>query len=793
MSKFLDETGLSYFWSKVKTYLATNFLQKPSGGSSGQVLTKSDTGESWGDVPKEILKVTFSNYNSGTATFGTVTHNAKEIYQAQSEGKIVIACNLDAMFYAPLSTYYQYSSGGDTQTYELHFTSGEAHLSYTQMYDAGGSLLAEQSYFGGLIVSADGVTFDNEGTEFESTNVQAALEEIGTKIPSANGTAGQVWTKTETGAEWADTSGSSGSQTTGVWELYEILDNSGAMSGTWTAPDVYNGHPYDLGIYMIGGGASGGIRVGYSNACATGGASGYGKNFIINGVTPGAQYSYVIGAGGDGISTTSTSNGNSGGTTSFNGITVDGGSGGISGASTSKAAGANGGQGSTAAGEKQSRVYGCTATSDYQASSTVYANGGQSQSAKEGQNQFDPVMVTLCAGGWANKSTVQTLDPLPDNTKGGDGARNTNGIDATGYGNGGGAVSKTTTGAVTSGAGSDGAIFIYTRQIPLVEYEVSITVLDQDSNPVDGIPINGLLSDAEGASNGRAVTNSSGVATGICYNKVATFTTDEYTDLSAGTLILSLSEDEVTSGTINVTFNNFVRFTSTTVGIRFSRYVKRIDVSAAGGGGGGVQLRLTAGNNGEYGVSSGGAGGYAVCQYDVDFQQDVEYTATVGSGGAVVTTSTNPPKGGTSTFLGVSAEGGAGGNYGNMSVAAIGNGNGGACSESYQTIAPTAGTQQIFSSFTEMKTVGGGGACGDRDMNSWLPGASPNGAHGARVRRDDEEHAGSAGVSGGGGGMAYDYEEDSNGDNYHGQGNPSAGGRGEIAIRLYNTHTIPAA
>ena len=185
MSNFLDKTGLSYFWSKVKTYLATNFLQKPSGGSSGQVLTKSDAGESWGDVPKEILKVTFSNYNSGTATFGTVTHNAKEIYQAQSEGKIVIACNLDAMFYAPLSTYYQYASGGDTQTYELHFTSGVAHLSYTQMYDAGGSLLAEQSYFGNLVVSADGVTFDNAETSFESTNVQAAIEEVNEKIPSA--------------------------------------------------------------------------------------------------------------------------------------------------------------------------------------------------------------------------------------------------------------------------------------------------------------------------------------------------------------------------------------------------------------------------------------------------------------------------------------------------------------------------------------------------------------------------------------------------------------------------------
>lgn len=485
MSKFLDETGLSYFWSKVKTYLATNFLQKPSGGTAGQVLTKSETGETWGDVPKEILRVTFSNYNSGTSTFGTVTHNAKEIYQAQSEGKIVIACNPDAMFYAPLSTYYQYSSGGDTQTYELHFTSGEAHLSYTQMYDAGGSLLAEQSYFGGLIVSADGVTFDNAETGFESTNVQAVLEEIGTKIPSANGTAGQVWTKTETGAEWADASGGSGSQTTGVWELYEILDNSGPMSGTWTAPDFFgDGGSYDLGVYEIGGGGSGAVAPARRQA-ATGGASGHGRNFVINNVSPGAQYTYVIGAGA--AAKTGASNGNTGGTTSFNAVEALGGEGGkykTTDALYANPMGASGGQGSDGYDTSlltNRALFGCSVAIGGNGSDSC--NGGASQSSRVGQNQFDQNMVTLCAGGCIG----QTISAMPDGTKGGDGVTSGNGQNATGHGNGGGACI-----AATSGSGSDGAIYLYARRRSPIEYQVSITVLDQDSNPVDGIAINDM-------------------------------------------------------------------------------------------------------------------------------------------------------------------------------------------------------------------------------------------------------------------------------------------------------------
>ena len=43
---YLDKTGLSQLWSKAKAA----FLSKPSGGTTGQVLTKTDDGEEWQDA-----------------------------------------------------------------------------------------------------------------------------------------------------------------------------------------------------------------------------------------------------------------------------------------------------------------------------------------------------------------------------------------------------------------------------------------------------------------------------------------------------------------------------------------------------------------------------------------------------------------------------------------------------------------------------------------------------------------------------------------------------------------------
>lgn len=252
-----------------------------------------------------------------------------------------------------------------------------------------------------------------------------------------------------------------------TWQYIGNISNIDPMSGTWTAPDLFDGNNYDLGVYEIGGGGSGGLCVNTSsNSWAAGGASGYGKNFIIGNVTPGTQFSYVIGAGGAARTTTSAvaTGGNSGGTTSFNNVSVSGGMGGQAVSNNAGVQGSSGGQGSDAGAnifQNNRALYGCCQTNDNNAE---LASGGLSQSPREGQNQFNPNMITLSAGGFANgyMGRYQTILAMPSGAKGGNGS--INGEDATGYGNGGGAGVSRSSETRKSGAGSDGVIFLYARR-----------------------------------------------------------------------------------------------------------------------------------------------------------------------------------------------------------------------------------------------------------------------------------------------------------------------------------------
>ncbi len=264
------------------------------------------------------------------------------------------------------------------------------------------------------------------------------------------------------------------------WTLIQEYKTAGSY--TWTAPDLYGGASYKIGVYMVGGGGSGGaggLEAGGSFASeASGGASGYGANIILT-VTPGQEIAGVVGIGGASVITSASSSinyaGNTGGTTSFNGVTVLGGEGGKIAYSSSYAwaRGANGGQGSDGTSVYRYRnvpigtytpqpVYGScpTMTSDN-------SIGGSSQSPRESQNQFDPTMVTLSAGGAAvyNNKWCQQIKPMPDGSKGGDGAAEIGGTaaraeNATGNGNGGGAAY-----VGRSGAGSPGMILIYAKAV----------------------------------------------------------------------------------------------------------------------------------------------------------------------------------------------------------------------------------------------------------------------------------------------------------------------------------------
>ena len=272
------------------------------------------------------------------------------------------------------------------------------------------------------------------------------------------------------------------------WKLIGKIDNTVGYSGTWTAPDLFgDGRPYTLGIYMIGAGGSGGAGAsgetsneGYSSSPASsGGASGYGRNVIIENVIPGTVFNWVVGKGGAAVTASasadgrSSANGKTGGTTSFGEETALGGTGGNGYASwgygsVHTASGVLGGQSSDDTDTNYTgdrKLYGCAPTNNAKT---------PSQLVREGQNAFDPFMITLAAGGFAYYSNnSQTVVALPDGTKGGNGKASTSNAtagSATGYGNGGGGASSypnaTAARTAKSGAGSDGVIYIYAKESP---------------------------------------------------------------------------------------------------------------------------------------------------------------------------------------------------------------------------------------------------------------------------------------------------------------------------------------
>lgn len=212
----------------------------------------------------------------------------------------------------------------------------------------------------------------------------------------------------------------------------------------------------EIGVYMVGAGGNG-VKISdtYYRWCATGGAAGYGKNVIMQ-VTPGDKISGIVGSAPSG-------------TTSFNGEIVEGGAsantakGGSSGGAII-AGGAGGGQGSMAIDYYAKytsgyNIYGCNAP--------VFLSIGPTQYLKDGQNMFDPTMITLCAGGGFSGSSGQNINAMPDGTKGGNGSTGSDEadletIDATGNGNGGGSVG-TGTAITREGYGSPGMILIYAR------------------------------------------------------------------------------------------------------------------------------------------------------------------------------------------------------------------------------------------------------------------------------------------------------------------------------------------
>ena len=224
----------------------------------------------------------------------------------------------------------------------------------------------------------------------------------------------------------------------------------------WTAPDLADGKAYKIGVLIIGGGGSGGMNAyaGGSDhsskvtAYALGGGSGYTKHLVLV-VSPNTKKNIVVGAGGAPL-TSYASSARTGGSSSFDGVTVDGGGAGSYQTSNSNAMRVGG-----------SRGNGCGQNGSFGMAKTHFVAYYSEETPWQCVNLFEGKEILGSGGSVEVAEGTGTITAYsggkgPDGLGGGNGGA-TGGENATAPGCGGGA----TVDGQTTGAGADGAVYIY--------------------------------------------------------------------------------------------------------------------------------------------------------------------------------------------------------------------------------------------------------------------------------------------------------------------------------------------
>lgn len=314
---------------------------------------------------------------------------------------------------------------------------------------------------------------------------------------------------------------------------------------------------------------------------------------------------------------------------------------------------------------------------------------------------------------------------------------------------------------------------------------IHIRVTDNSGAPIVGAVITGLENTVTTGENGE-VFGRIGTATSMTV-------TPPYADFIPKTVSLStyvssfnifiVRLDKIADGTIN-------RYNSSTT-LRFSNNIASVDVCCVGGGGAG-------GGYTAYSQNGGGGGGAIVNSYNIVVTPDTDYPLIVGSGGLYERStgtggggSASAADGGETSFMGVVAAGGKGGQpTAGGAAGAEGCGNGGHVAN---------GEASTIGEFDDPNTVslqysggGGGGYSSNANFNPpqeipYYAGGEPNGADGAALRyimgREETRAAGIAGIGGGGGGMATSPASSSTTVRTIIDG--SSGGNGIVAVRIH--------
>lgn len=225
----------------------------------------------------------------------------------------------------------------------------------------------------------------------------------------------------------------------GVYKKTEIFTASGTFTLPSTAlPTV----EYDI---IGGGGAGAGVQTAVVNS-ARGGGGGGGRKKDVMTLTPGTSYAVVVGAGGAGSTST---NGASGGDSTFNGVTAFGGQGGQS---------INGGRSGDGTPNQRYQSVSNNGLLVSFGSNTWTGGGGGAVSISSLNYGIDGGGGAdgICNGGGGGGTNGAGLS-----AGGGDGGNNTNGFNANTVGSGGGGCSVGgTAGTRSGGSGFRGEVRI---------------------------------------------------------------------------------------------------------------------------------------------------------------------------------------------------------------------------------------------------------------------------------------------------------------------------------------------
>ena len=327
---------------------------------------------------------------------------------------------------------------------------------------------------------------------------------------------------------------------------------------------------------------------------------------------------------------------------------------------------------------------------------------------------------------------------------------------------------------------------------------ITLTVQDTNGKPIPEVLVQGILSES-----GQAVyTNANGVAAGYIGQGSQVIKVSGYADLADYSETITVTKGTNITKTWKLTTRDFLKVTSSR-SLKFSGNVKTVDftLGAPGSGAGGNISFPSTLSNGSIAMGGAGAGGSVKEVLMKTVAANIAYSVIIGAGGTSGTPmeyasysgagwqyAPDGKAGGTTSFMGESISGPAGGKGGSFNggtvgavggTGAQGNGNGangvsypGTGSANISGNNGTAGTQSIYKSFTEKESYGGGGGSGPIGGDKGLGGAPGGGNSGNAYGTKGAGEDGAANKGGGAGGGAVTYAG-------------GKGGSGVVAIRMH--------